>query len=68
VSIKGPDGAAGTQVEIGFDPSTMAAQIETINIADEELRGEWGKTIQKIVLAAMHPAMSGTFEYTFKRK
>ena len=68
VSIKGPDGAVATQVEIGFDPSTIAAQIETIIIADEELRGEWGKTIQKIVLVAIHPAISGTFEYTFKRK
>jgi len=68
VSIKGSDGAAATQVEIGFDPSMVTPKIETVRIADEELRNEWGESVQRIVFSVVQPGINGTLDFTFKRK
>lgn len=64
----GKGATTATQIEIGFDPSIVTQKIETVKIADEELRNEWGESVQRIVFSVVHPGMTGTLDFTFKRK
>jgi hypothetical protein len=56
------------EVEIGFEPSKVSPQIETIQIKDEELREEWGESVRRILFRVNNPGLDGTLTFSFKKK
>jgi hypothetical protein len=69
VNLRNRDGTgAFSRIEISFEPTKVTPQIETVQIKDAELRGEWGDSVQRIVFKVEHPAMTDSSTISFKKK
>jgi Heparinase II/III-like protein len=57
----------GSTCQLHYDAAAIEPKVETIKLADQELRMSWGPQIYRILLNAKQPGSSGKWTYEFAR-
>jgi hypothetical protein len=59
------DADTDTRVRVEYEPATLAAEVETIELDDLKLAEMWGPRLHRILLRADSPQAKGTWRLQF---